>query len=144
MNLYKSTTILCVVVLLLAGCAGSTEKNTARVLNETAEESGSPYRWSYQGSEGEGELVQTLIGARSQTMADEKTMTDVMRRVVKLEDHGIADLDARPREVRVVSRTETSSSEVWVFDGPVNDIVYMVNLQRTASGRMDISVTGPW
>jgi hypothetical protein len=142
-KLLTTLTILIATSLLLNACANTTVINAAKIANENASKSGSPYRWETQQVSGGTALTRTLIGAPGITSADEVVERDVIAAIEKSSED-VSHKLTQPKEVRIVAKTTVNSTEVWVFDGPDKDFVYVVKLQTSGSGGTDIEITGPW
>lgn len=135
--------ILIAALLLVAACAGTTARNAVGLLNEQAIESGSPYRWESEQVDGGSIFRKVLTGEPGQTLADETLRRDIIAEIAASGANGPGPAD-RPKEIRVVSQSILGAEEIWVFEGPDGDLVYVVILQTSNDGGTDLNISGPW
>ena len=127
--------------------ADPTAKKAARLANEHAIRSGSPFRWEIQPEQtphGGAILRRVMIGSPGVTAADAVLKRDVLANIKNNEGETTNRQSEEPKEIRIVSQTAVSSTEIWVFDGLEKDIVYVVKFQAGDAGGTTMEITGPW
>ena len=133
--------LLILLSLLLAGCASSDLHQAARLANEEAAASGSPFRWEPRKVQGDTVLRRIMIDLPAGgTSADAQLQQDILALLAKAER-------AQNRPVPVVTeiRNLPKGREVWVLKSatPGEAIAYIVALRPASQGGTDIVLTGP-
>ncbi|MEL7476198.1 MAG: hypothetical protein AAGJ55_08200 [Cyanobacteria bacterium J06555_12] len=143
MNLGLRLAVPLAAMFLLGACASQSASNAVNLMNQELIQSGSPYRWQTEQVSGGTAMTKLLIGTPGNTAADEVLQRDIISQLAAVDASGVASSD-RPKEIRIISRTDVAAEEVWVFDGGEKDLVFVIILHSSDAGGTDIKGTGPW
>lgn len=137
----RSLTALLALLLLLAGCASADLRQAARIANEEAVASGSPFRWETHEVRGDTVLRRIMIDLPAGgTSADAQLQQDILALITKAER-----TQSRPAPAVTEIRILPKGREVWVLKSatPGEAIAYIVALRPASRGGTDIVLTGP-
>ena len=128
-------------LILGAGCASSEVRQAARLANEEAAASGSPFRWETKEENGNAVLRRIMIDLPAGgTSADAQLQHDILTLLTKAER-----TQNRPAPVVTGIRNLPKGREVWVLKSTDagEAIAYIVALRPASQGGTDIVLTGP-
>jgi len=142
MRSLTTPTLLALLLLVLgAGCASSDIRQAARIANEEAAASGSPFRWEAREVQGDTVLRLIMIDLPAVgTSADAQLQQDILALLTKAER-----AQNRPAPAVTGIRILPNGREVWVLKSANADeaIAYIVALRPASQGGTDIVLTGP-
>lgn len=130
--------------VLVAGCSGTDTRQAVEAVNQRAEQDGSPWRWEQSEVDGATILKKSLIGIAAQTSADPELQRFTLGQIHGMETDLPLTPDQQPEEVRLVSATDSSVREVWVFDSDDRRVAYVIEFSPAASGGTTVNIRGPY
>lgn len=136
-----SALLATLLLALGAGCASSEIHQAARLANEEAAASGSPFRWEARDVNGDAVLRRIMIDLPvGGTSADAQLQQDILGLLAKAER-----AQNRPAPAVTEIRILPKGREVWVLKSAAPDeaIAYIVALRPASQGGTDIVLTGP-
>jgi hypothetical protein len=136
-----SALLVLLLTVLGTGCASSDLRQAARLANEEAAASGSPFRWEPREVRGDTVLRRIMLDLPAAgTSADAQLQQDILALITKAER-----TQGRPAPAVTEIRNLPKGREVWVLKSAAPDeaIAYIVALRPASQGGTDIVLTGP-
>ena len=135
----RLTILIATAAFTLSGCGSSTAINAARLANQDAKASGSPFRWEAKEVKGGAIMTRVMIDLPlGPSKADNILWRDILQQIAAVES-------SKQRPAPEVDKVHhmNDGREVWVLKHPTAGIAYVITMKPSAKGGTDLAINGP-